>query len=80
MNNTMVLGVFLGLMCFVEVNGRPAIAWNFTAETVAIMAVEVIVFCFAVRRFSPLWHCIVIASLLPASLFLVLALHQAGLH
>merc|ERR1719487_1686431 len=44
MNNTFCLGIFLGLIGFKQ------LAWRFAAETLAILAVEIVVGIYAAQR------------------------------
>merc|ERR1711924_387418 len=43
MNNTFCLGIFLALICF-----RPLV-WEFTAETISILLIELIMFGFTCK-------------------------------
>lgn len=72
MNNTFCLGIFL-ILVYVQ-----DIPWNFTAEIVPIIAVQVIVAVLAQARVQKPWHGLVYAALYPASLGLVMALKAAG--
>lgn len=66
MNNTFCLGIFFALLYF---RGIP---WKFTAETVAVLCVEYVMFVFAFTvRVQKLVHSLFVLAIYPASLALV---------
>eukprot|EP00727_Mastigamoeba_balamuthi_P010839 m51a1_g6378 hypothetical protein (557) ;mRNA; r:144972-147122 len=72
MNNTFSLGIFL-----VIVFARD-LAWEFSAETAAILFVELCMVVIATRRVQRLGYGIVVASLYPLALVLVWVLEKCG--
>lgn len=74
MNNTYCLGVFL-MICFVR-----ELPWVFTAETVAIIVVEVIAAVLAFKTNQGIWETIVIGLLYPLSLIIVAGLEAMGIN
>lgn len=73
MNNTFCLSLFLFLVY------AKGLKWEFTAETVCIIAVELAMFCIAIRREHPMWTAVLVGSFYPASIALVKAMEAAGL-
>lgn len=71
MNNTFCLGIFMALMAF-----KGDLAWEFTAETVAILIVEGIMGILALRKTHTLGSALFVACVFPASLVLVLVLEN----
>jgi Ca2+/Na+ antiporter len=65
MNNTFVLGIFLSLVRFRELE------WKFTAETFTILFVELIMCFIALRKVQTLRLAIFVLSLCPLALVLV---------
>jgi len=66
MNNTFCLGIFLVL---VYVQG---LAWKFTAETISILFVEIVMFILvSSTKVQKLAHAFFVLSLYPISLLLV---------
>jgi hypothetical protein len=65
MNNTFCLSIFLALVYF------QGLKWTFSAEVMAILAIEIIVAIIALRQVHQLWTSLVIASLFPISIVLV---------
>jgi len=75
MNNTFCLGIFLCLIFF------KGLAWEFSAETISILAVEAAMFLFALLKTHKIFHAIIVFSLYPISIFLVWFLENvAGLN
>eukprot|EP00929_Paragymnodinium_shiwhaense_P055271 TRINITY_DN276_c0_g1_i1.p1 TRINITY_DN276_c0_g1~~TRINITY_DN276_c0_g1_i1.p1 ORF type:complete len:584 (+),score=194.12 TRINITY_DN276_c0_g1_i1:106-1857(+) len=73
MNNTFCLGIFLAL---IYVQG---LAWKFTAETVSILLVQLIIFFIVVsKNYQTMFDACVILSLLPLSLALVYVMEANG--
>jgi len=74
MNNTFCLGIFMFLIVFQN------LAWKFSAETIAILFVEVLVGMFAmIPKTQTLCHGIIIFLCYPLSLVVVMVLEAAGL-
>ena len=73
MNNTFCLGIFMGLVFYQD------LAWKFTAETLAILVVELLVACIAVQRTMRLWHALCALTLFPLSICFVAGLEAIGL-
>lgn len=73
MNNTFCLSIFYALMVF-----RPTLKWTFSAETISILGVEVIMFFFAYQTNMKLWTAFVVLSFFPLSIVLVAVLESAG--
>jgi len=65
MNNTFCLMIFL-ILIFVQ-----DLAWRYSAETLSILVVELIMLIFATRRVQRLWYGFVIILLYPLSIGLV---------
>jgi len=74
MNNTFCLGIFLALIFFKN------LVWEFSAETISILLVEVALFFVAQIKTHRLYHAAIILSLYPASLFTVWLLERLGLN
>ena len=75
MNNTFCLAIFLALIYF------KGLKWEFTAETISILGVQLIMFVVVHRETHPAWHAFAVASLYPLSLVIVWALEtKAGLN
>jgi len=75
MNNTFCLGIFLCLIF-----GR-GLVWEFSAETISIVVVELILFGFSLKRTHRLLEATIIIALYPLSIFLVWFLENiAGLN
>ena len=72
MNNTLCLSIFMALVVF------RGIAWNYTAETVAIVVVQWIVGSFATQPKLRSLHGILCILLYPLSLVLVYVLEAMG--
>ena len=72
MNNSFCLGIFLAL---VAVRG---LAWQFTAETLAILVVQAAMAVVATFRVQRLWFAWVVLSFYPLSLVLVASLEANG--
>ena len=73
MNNTFCLSLFLFLIY------AKNLKWVFSAETISIIVVEVLMFVFAIKRVHHWWYAIVVGALFPLSIVLVVALEAAGL-
>jgi len=71
MNNTFCLGIFLGLVYFKR------LAWEFSAETISIVFVQLLIFGFAYfRNGMTLGHAFFIVALYPFPLILVWVLEN----
>jgi len=65
MNNTFCLGIFLCLIF-----GR-GLVWEFSAETIVIVLIEIVLFGFSLKKTHNLLDASIIISLYPFSIFLV---------
>lgn len=75
MNNTFCLAIFLCLIFF------KSLVWEFSAETIAIVVVELILFGFSQLKTPTIFHAIIIFALYPLSIFFVWLLENvAGLN
>jgi hypothetical protein len=74
MNNTFCLGIFLALIFF------KSLIWEFSAECIGILFVEVIVSYFAFKKVQTTFDAIIIGSLFPLSIGVVAGLEAAGLN
>jgi len=74
MNNTFCLGIFLALIFFRE------LAWEYTAETVSIVLVEVVMSFVSFKKTGSLLMACFVLALYPASLAVVVLLEAAGLN
>jgi len=72
MNNTFVLGIFM-LLIYTQ-----SLSWEFFAETLAILIVEMIVGAYALRSKQTLFDGVCILGLYPLSLLLVFILEAIG--
>mmetsp|Transcript_15345 Transcript_15345/g.19003 ORF Transcript_15345/g.19003 Transcript_15345/m.19003 type:complete len:193 (-) Transcript_15345:1051-1629(-) len=70
MNNTFCLGIFLALVYFRRLE------WSFSAETIAIVFVEICMFFIARRRVQTVKMATFIVSLFPLSILLVAVLEN----
>lgn len=74
MNNTFCLGIFMALIFF------KGLAWEFTAETLAILFVEIALAVASMKRVHNIFTGVMILMLYPASLALVYFLESIGLN
>ena len=72
MNNTFCLSIFMGLIFF------RGLAWQYTAETIAIIITEVIVAVLVQSNYMTLFRGLLILSLFPLSIALVALLEGLG--
>lgn len=72
MNNTFCLSIFMGLVFF------RGLAWQYTAETIAIIIVEAIIAVMVQANMMPLLRSLFIMSLFPLSIALVAVLEALG--
>jgi len=73
MNNTFCLGIFLALIYVQQ------LSWKFTAETVTILLVEILMFVYVqVLSVQKLWHSFVVLAIYPLSLAVVAGLEACG--
>jgi Ca2+/Na+ antiporter len=74
MNNTFCLAIFLALVFFKD------LAWEYTAETISILFVEILIALASLKKVPTVATAWMVLSLYPASLLLVWALEKAGLN
>ncbi len=74
MNNSFVLGIFLALLFF------KGLKWEFSAETISILLIQLCMLFFAFKKVQTLFHAIAVFSLYPISLAVVIGLEAAGLN
>jgi len=74
MNNTFCLAIFLALVFFKD------LAWEYTAETISILFVEIAIAVASMKKVPTVATAWMVLSLYPASLVLVWALEKAGLN
>ena len=72
MNNTFVLAIFLALVYFKE------LAWEFTAEVLVILVVEIIMFVVAFRKNFPTFMAFIVLALFPLSIVFVYILENVA--
>ena len=72
MNNTFCLSIFMGLIYF------RGLAWQYTAETIAIVLVQLILAAFSKKKFLTTRDSFAILSLFPLSIVLVAVLEALG--
>uniref|UniRef100_A0A6U4FF05 EF-hand domain-containing protein n=1 Tax=Phaeomonas parva TaxID=124430 RepID=A0A6U4FF05_9STRA len=72
MNNTFCLGIFMVLIY------TQGLAWEFTAETIAILFAQFAVGLIALAPVQRVWHAAVVLAIYPVSLILVSALEAIG--
>lgn len=72
MNNTFCLSIFMGLIFF------RGLAWQYTAETIAIIAVEFTIMVVAQKDVLTTFHAALILSIFPLSIAFVAALEAMG--
>jgi len=73
MNNTFCLSIFMGLIYF------RGLAWQYSAETISIVVVQVVLGVFVqFRTYMTAWHSLLILSMFPLSLLLVAFLEGLG--
>jgi Ca2+/H+ antiporter len=72
-NNTLGLGIFLGLVY------THNLAWMFSAETLSVLAVQLVMAYFALKTTLTLADALVVASLYPLSIAMVVMLESMGL-
>lgn len=66
MNNTFCLAIFYGLIVC-----REGLKWTFSAETIVIVGVQVVMFFFAYQSTMKLWTAFVVLSFFPLSILVV---------
>ncbi|CAI5737285.1 unnamed protein product [Peronospora destructor] len=72
MNNTFCLGIFAALMSFKS----GGLVWEFSAETFAILLVELCIGCIAMKKTQRLIDGVIVLCLYPLSIFLVFLLEN----
>jgi Ca2+/Na+ antiporter len=70
LNNTFVLAIFMALIYL------KGLAWNFTAETISILFVELVMLHFSQKRVQTLRDGYIILALFPLSLVIVMVLEN----
>ena len=73
MNNTFCLGIVMGLVFFRQ------LAWRFSAETIAVLLVELAVGILALRQTMELWVGYLVLAIFPASILFIAALEASGI-
>jgi Ca2+/Na+ antiporter len=73
MNNTFCLAIFMGLIYF------KGLVWKFTAETCAILLVQLLVAGVALQHTQRLYHAILVLLLYPLSILFVAMVEARGL-
>ena len=73
MNNTFCLAIFMGLIYF------KGLVWKFTAETCAILLVQLLVAGVALQHTQRLYHAIFVLLLYPLSILFVAMVEARGL-
>ena len=74
MNNTFCLAIFLVIVYAKE------LAWEFAAETLSIVVVQLIVGAIAQKTTHRLLDGVIVASLYPLAIVFVIVLEQIGLN
>jgi len=72
MNNTFCLSILLGLIYFRK------LAWQYTAETIAIVAVQIAMFLFTRKKNMTMFDGVLTAAIFPLSLVLIVVLEYFG--
>ena len=72
MNNTFCLAIFMALIYF------KGLAWKFSAETLTILIVEILVAVVAIQPTQRLVHAVVLLAMFPASIVLVASIEAIG--
>jgi len=72
MNNTFCLSILLGLIYFRK------LAWQYTAETIAIVIVQITMFLFTRKKNMTMFDGVLIAAIFPLSLVLIVVLEYFG--
>jgi hypothetical protein len=73
MNNTFCLSIFMGLIFF------RGLAWQYTAETITIVAVELFMMCMAQKKVLTTKHAAIIMAVFPLSIAMVATMEAFGL-
>jgi Ca2+/Na+ antiporter len=72
LNNTFVLALFMFLVY------ARSLAWEFFAETLTILVVEICVFCFSLKKTQTVLDATLILALYPLSLVAIIVLTMMG--
>jgi Ca2+/Na+ antiporter len=72
MNNSFVLGIFM-LLVYTQ-----HLAWEFFAETLTVLLVQIAIYCFTLKKTHTVFDACCILGLYPASLVLVYTLNAIG--
>ena len=73
MNNTFCLAIFMALIYF------QGLVWKFSAETLAILLVEVLVAGVALQPTQRLYHAVFVLALYPLSICFIAVVEEYGL-
>lgn len=71
MNNTFCLGIFMALIAF-----KGDIVWEFSAETISILVVQMVMGVLAMKRTQRLLDAFIVLAIFPASILLVFVLQN----
>jgi len=74
MNNTFCLGIFFALIFF------KGLVWEYSAETISIVVVELLMFFYAIKPTHTLKDALIVLTLFPLSIALVASIEAAGLN
>jgi len=74
MNNTFCLAIFLALIFF------KGLVWEYSAETISILVVEILMFFFAAKPTQNLRDALFVITLFPLSIALVAIIESTGLN
>lgn len=72
MNNTFCLSIFMGLIFF------RGLAWQYTAETISIVLVQIIIYYMTLRDVLTAFNGLVIIAVFPLSIILIATLEALG--
>jgi len=72
-NNTFCLAIFMALVFCKQ------LAWHFSAETIAVLLVELAVGVLAFRHTMELWVAYLLLAVFPASILVIAALEASGI-
>eukprot|EP00163_Fabomonas_tropica_P026427 TRINITY_DN4849_c0_g1_i1.p1 TRINITY_DN4849_c0_g1~~TRINITY_DN4849_c0_g1_i1.p1 ORF type:complete len:441 (+),score=141.17 TRINITY_DN4849_c0_g1_i1:94-1323(+) len=74
MNNTFCLGIFLALVFFKN------LAWEFSGETISIIAIQLAMFGVGLMKTQNVLHALLVLALFPISILIVVVLKILGLN
>jgi Sodium/calcium exchanger protein. len=72
MNNTFCLSIFMGLIFF------RGLAWQYTAETISIVLVQIIIYYMTLRDVLTAFNGLMIIAVFPLSIVLIATLEALG--